>query len=308
MDKRRVKLRHIECFLAVAQLGSLQRAAESLSITQPAVSKTLSELEEVVGSELFERGRQGAALTAAGRRFAPYARGCLGSLHEGLADLGGLNANPPTVVRVGALPTVASVLLPPALRVFGQEWPTATLAVSTGRNSELLDALKAAELDFVIGRMAEPKAMAGMVFEHLFREPLTVVVRPGHPALAGPQALAGHPLLMPPAGTLIRQSADSLIASLGHPGPAGPGGKPVGVAQPGADAGQRRGLVRALQPGRDAAGAAPRGGAALCRSGHRRAGGAVAAHGRGAGAAASRLFEAVRASGLERERLRLARG
>lgn len=132
MDKRRVKLRHIECFLAVAQLGSLQRAAESLSITQPAVSKTLSELEEVVGSELFERGRQGAALTAAGRRFAPYARGCLGSLHEGLADLGGLNANPPTVVRVGALPTVASVLLPPALRVFGQEWPTATLAVSTG--------------------------------------------------------------------------------------------------------------------------------------------------------------------------------
>ncbi|KCB26226.1 pca operon transcription factor PcaQ [Bordetella hinzii] len=308
MDKRRVKLRHIECFLAVAQLGSLQRAAESLSITQPAVSKTLSELEEVVGSELFERGRQGAALTAAGRRFAPYARGCLGSLHEGLADLGGLNANPPTVVRVGALPTVASVLLPPALRVFGQEWPTATLAVSTGRNSELLDALKAAELDFIIGRMAEPKAMAGMVFEHLFREPLTVVVRPGHPALAGPQALAGHPLLMPPAGTLIRQSADSLIASWGI------------LAQPGRVESLSVSLNLALTLGNDAVWFVPfslvetllaqRRVVALPFAGPgtdepvgllRRTDVAL-------GAAASRLFEAVRASGLERERLRLARG
>ena len=59
----RVKFRHLQCFLAVAQLGGVQKAAESLSITQPAVSKTIAELEAILGVKLFERGRQGAQPT-----------------------------------------------------------------------------------------------------------------------------------------------------------------------------------------------------------------------------------------------------
>ncbi|MGA7782434.1 MAG: LysR family transcriptional regulator, partial [Paraburkholderia sp.] len=51
----RVKFRHLQCFLAVAQFGGVQRAAESLSITQPAVSKTVAELEAILGVKLFER-------------------------------------------------------------------------------------------------------------------------------------------------------------------------------------------------------------------------------------------------------------
>src|SRR3546814_19512384 len=82
-----IKLRHIQCFLAVAQSNSLQRAAERLSITQPAISKTLSELESVLGARLFERGRRGAELTRNGRIFAPYALSCLDSMHEGIEQL-----------------------------------------------------------------------------------------------------------------------------------------------------------------------------------------------------------------------------
>jgi LysR family pca operon transcriptional activator len=66
----RIKFRHLQCFLAVTQFGSVQRAADSLSITQPAVSKTIGELESILGVRLFERGRRGAAPTREGRLFA----------------------------------------------------------------------------------------------------------------------------------------------------------------------------------------------------------------------------------------------
>ena len=58
MIDERIKFRHLQCFLAVAQHGSLQKAADVLSITQPAVSKTLKELEALVSVRLFERGRR----------------------------------------------------------------------------------------------------------------------------------------------------------------------------------------------------------------------------------------------------------
>lgn len=218
-DGSRLKLRHIQCFIAVAQSRSLQRAAERLSITQPAVSKTLTELEDVVGMKLFLRGRRGAELTAEGIVFAPYASACLANLRDGVGKLLSRAESSPVVVKVGILPTVASVIFPSALAEFQRKWPRATVKVVTASNAELLEQLKAAEIEFVIGRLGEPSSIAGMSFEHLFREPLTVVVHASHallePAALTPDALASHLLLVPPAGTLIRQSAESILAGFG---------------------------------------------------------------------------------------------
>src|SRR3546814_18907109 len=97
----RIKLRHIQCFLAVAQLNHLQRAAERLSITQPAVSKTLSELESVLGARLFERGRRGAELTRDGRIFSPSAHNCLGSLRDGIGQLAHADDGSSLTVDIG---------------------------------------------------------------------------------------------------------------------------------------------------------------------------------------------------------------
>ena len=69
----RLQLRHLHCFLAVARLGSLRRAAETLSITQPAVTKTVAELEDILGVRLFHRGRRGAVLTPEAFTSAPEA-------------------------------------------------------------------------------------------------------------------------------------------------------------------------------------------------------------------------------------------
>lgn len=83
----RVKFRHLQCFLAVAQFGSVQKAAHSLSITQPAVSKTIAELESILGVRLFERGRQGARPTREGQLFMPHASACVLALRQGVGLL-----------------------------------------------------------------------------------------------------------------------------------------------------------------------------------------------------------------------------
>ena len=70
---QRIRLRHLHTFVAVAQQGTLGRAAETLSLSQPALYKTLNELEELTGVRLFERGRLGAQLTTMGEQFLTHA-------------------------------------------------------------------------------------------------------------------------------------------------------------------------------------------------------------------------------------------
>ncbi len=215
----RIKLRHLQCFLAVSQTASIQRAADALSLTQPAVSKTLSELESIVGFRLFERGRNGASLTYEGSLFAPYAHSSLLTLRDGMAALRQSQAGTPAMISVGILPTVAPTLLPMAIAELREIAPTTSVRIVTGTNGELLHQLKRADIDFAVGRIAEPEAMMGMSFEHLYKEPLAVVARTGHPlcseANLSPGRLAEFPLVVPPLGTLIRQSAESVITAFG---------------------------------------------------------------------------------------------
>jgi LysR family transcriptional regulator, pca operon transcriptional activator len=215
----RVKFRHLQCFLAVTQLGSVQRAADSLSITQPAVSKTISELETILGVRLFERGRRGATPTREGRLFAPHASACVAALREGVDVLLRESGDVPGSVAIGVLPTVATALLPPALRQFRAHWPAVSVSVWTDSNTQLLERLKAGEIDFAVGRVSDPEGMHGLSFEQVYREPLAVVVRRAHPltfeAPLMPSMLARFQIVVPPFGTLIRQSAESVLTAFG---------------------------------------------------------------------------------------------
>lgn len=217
----RLQLRHLHCFLAVARSGNLRRAAEVLAVSQPAVTKTLAELEDIVGVRLFERGRRGAVPTAAARSFLPQAAALVSGLAEAVDALAGRES--PRRLALGTLPTLAPSFVPRVVRALALPPSPAMLQVVTGRNRSLLEQLQRGELDVVIGRLAEPEHMVGLSFEHLYAEPLIAAVRPGHPLLrqsAPSRELARHLLVLPLPGTLIRHSADSLLASLGQPPPA----------------------------------------------------------------------------------------
>jgi LysR family pca operon transcriptional activator len=215
----RVKLRHLHCFVAVAQGGSLQRAAKQLSISQPAVSKTLAELEEMIGATLFIRGRQGARLTPEGQRLLPFAMQSLATLHDGFRALSVRDDPQRAEIRFGVLPTLAAILVPPALAALRITWRDIALQVVTAPNTELLEGVRAGQLAFAVNRASDPELSEGLRFEYLFDDPLVVVTRPGHAvSRAGLRETVGsgaYPVLLPPSGTLIRQSAERLLEAAG---------------------------------------------------------------------------------------------
>ena len=221
---QRIRLRHLHTFVAVAQQGTLGRAAETLNLSQPALSKTLNELEQLTGTRLFERGRLGAQLTLVGEQFLTHAVKVLDALNSAGQALNRKEWLNNDIVRIGALPTAALGILPTVIGQFHKQQKDITLQVATMNNTMLLAGLKSGEIDIGIGRMSDPELMSGLHYELLFLESLKLVVRPGHPLLQETVTLSRvmeWPVVVSPKGTVPRQNAEALLQSQGCKMPAG---------------------------------------------------------------------------------------
>ena len=215
---QRIRLRHLHTFVAVAQQGTLGRAAETLNLSQPALSKTLNELEQLTGTRLFERGRLGAQLTLVGEQFLTHAVKVLDALNTAGQSLTRRNDVVPDVVRIGALPTAALGILPAVIGQVRRQQRNVALQVATMNNTVLLAGLKSGELDLGIGRMSDPELMSGLNNELLCLESLKLVVRPRHPILNDTVTLSRvmeWPVVVSPKGTVPRQNAETLLQTQG---------------------------------------------------------------------------------------------
>ncbi len=213
-----IKLRHIRAFLDIADQGSLSTVARRQRISQPALSRTLAELEQLLDTPLFQRVRRRLVLTEAGATFRRHAALGLQSLEAAAEALrpdatGG-------AIRVGILPTAATRLLPRVALRFHADHPEVTLRIETGPHRYLIGLLRDGLVDLMIGRMPVASEMAGLSFSHLHEEAVVLVARAGHP-LAGTgirSMLQASPLILPPADALIRPGVDQYLASLGLTG------------------------------------------------------------------------------------------
>lgn len=219
---RGIQLRHLRCLVAVAQERHLARAAERLALSQPAVSKTLAELEVLAGARLVDRGSAGRrgiqGFTVAGELLLAHALRVLEALEASAQAVMPASGARPERLRIGALPSVAPSLLPPALAALRERLPSLQVQVQSGANAALLDALRAGELDLVAGRMSDPQHMAGLTFELLYTEPLALVARPGHPLASGVpsvQDVLRHPIVIYGEGTIPRHHTESFLSGLG---------------------------------------------------------------------------------------------
>ena len=215
------KQRHIDSFLEIVRQGSIAGAAEQLSITQPALSRTLADLEAILATRLMERSRSGISLTPSGETFLRYASASASALDQGVQQVAKGRRGSRQSVNVGVLPNVASRMLPEALKIFKSEHPEVLVRVDTGTNRTLTQSLREGELDFVFGRLAAPTDMSGLIFKPLFQEDLVVVARSGHDlqkyaelSLITPQ-LNNFTVVLPAEGTIIREDAEQLLISLG---------------------------------------------------------------------------------------------
>ncbi|WP_174801667.1 LysR substrate-binding domain-containing protein [Martelella limonii] len=213
----RLRLRHLDCFLETARLGSLSAAADALKISQPAASKTIHELEDILGTPLFDRSGRRLVVSPAGRLFQQSAGAALGELMRAQTLLQG-GAADNRKIAAGVLPTAATELFPDAAEAFRKRHPACTLRVTTGPNWLLLSQLREGALDIVVGRMPPSGAGEGLSFRQLYWERVVPVIRPGHPLRARawePDDFLRFPLMLPPSGAVIHASVRAFLQSLG---------------------------------------------------------------------------------------------
>ncbi|WP_406306269.1 LysR family transcriptional regulator [Streptomyces sp. NBC_00885] len=214
----------LAALVAVAEAGSITRAAARLGYTAPALSQQLAKLEREAGAALLVRSHRGARLTAAGELLAARARRVLDEMdrarHE-LARLSGLSGGR---LRVGTFTTVGVHLLPPVLSSFRRAHPDVELTVAEYEPPGGVLAVAAGEVDLALTHTYEPAEPApppaGVVLDPLLVEELVLVTAPGH-ALAGgsgrlPVAgLAGQPLISSAPSHPPRKGVETALARAG---------------------------------------------------------------------------------------------
>lgn len=208
-----IRMRHLRCFAEVARQKSITRAAEALNTVQPAVSRTIRELEQEIGQPLFERTNQGVALTRSGEMLFRHVEGGLLQISEGVRQVqDSLTQNK---VVFCALPNTVRTLAPRVVAAFKKTNPDVTVVVETRFYIDVLDHLRGGVVEFVVGRLLSPQHLQGLRFEQLYAEPIVFVVRRGHPLAGLPKVeiidIDAFEVLLPMEDTILRFELDKFL-------------------------------------------------------------------------------------------------
>lgn len=181
MTQEGLFLGQIEAFIEVVRLGNVTRAADSLFITQPALSARLNRLEQVLGVQLLVRDRRGTRVTEAGRAFLPFAVRALAAIEEGQLVLRRHAAGTAGELVLGATPALSMYVLPAVIRQVLEMHPGASLTVRTAASEDLVALALAGEIQLALGRALHEPDLESMP---LYDEELVLVVDPAHRLVA----------------------------------------------------------------------------------------------------------------------------
>ncbi len=206
----------LRTFLAVSDAGSVRVAAESLLVSQPAVSAAIAALEQELGVALVARHGRGLRLTAAGTAFADDVRTSLGLLDQGSRRARSIEDPARGMVRLVAVATAVERVLLPVVARFREQHPEAGVTIQVGNRTTVWEALRHREADLVVaGR--PPVAVPADTLAH-GKNRLVVI----SPASATPRRVgdaepdpARHTWLLREPGSGTRAAADALLAELG---------------------------------------------------------------------------------------------
>lgn len=222
--RSRLKVRQLVTLVAIADAGSLRRTAAALSVSQPALSKVLAELEGSVGRPLFTRTRQGLVPNSHGVAMIDHARRLLRDIEALAAALEAVDSGAGGRLRLGVNPYVSSDWLCDVAKRLLDANPPVALQISESATDGLLEAMRRRQLDCVIGRITPANAGEDLVWRPVFDQTLRVVVRAKHALLRRGLRLAlahlvDYQWVMPPASTPTRQLLDRLFLEARLPAP-----------------------------------------------------------------------------------------
>ncbi|MGH1357367.1 MAG: LysR family transcriptional regulator [Burkholderiaceae bacterium] len=217
--RKQIRIRHLLLLQALDRHGSLSMAARDLSVTQPAATKLLAQLEALLQLPLFDRRSRGMEPTEYGQimiRHAHAAMGEIGAAHDALEQTAqGAQGRVSIGAVVGSVPRLTSIALADVL----QTYPRLAVSVTVETSATLVPMLERGELDFVIGQIPANAQVDDLSFEPLVGEPLEIVAAVGHRAAQSRQVRLDSLLtdlwVMPPQASPLRARLDAVFHSAG---------------------------------------------------------------------------------------------
>jgi DNA-binding transcriptional LysR family regulator len=217
------EFRQLTHLLAVAEKGTIGKAAESLGISQPALTKSIRTLEAALQVQLLERRPRGVFPTMYGDAVIARARSVRLQMHDLLNELQSLRAGIGGVIRIGMAQGVASRLIPLATLRILADHPNVRFSVMTGAVDRLVSLLTAGDIEFAVTPFGRLSFGLDVVEEFLFHDRPMIVLRADHP-------LAGHTQLQPEqllkckwvlsdVSTPLRRAFDQIFVSDNLPTP-----------------------------------------------------------------------------------------
>lgn len=214
-----LKLRQLRILVALEQLGQVQKVAEALHVTQPAISKQLRELESAVGVPLFRRHGNRLEFTVVGARLARRSAEILQQLASTETEIKALSQGLAGTLTVGTVTTAAQILVSESIVRLRQLAPGAGIQLIEGTADGLLALLKAGKLDIAVLRGADEISLHNEAATLLLEDPLVLCCRIDHPLLGHPSLewsdLADASWVAPASGSPAYQAFAQLLKTHG---------------------------------------------------------------------------------------------
>jgi DNA-binding transcriptional LysR family regulator len=213
----------LQALMAVAEAGAFARAARRVGRARAAVHRAARQLEKSLGTELFEVTSHGVRPTREAEKLALRTRLAFAEIAQAQAEVAAAHGTGSGATVIGAMPLARSVLVARAVLEFANLRPEHGLTILDGPYESMLGALRRGSADVLVGALRDPIPYEDIVQEHLFEDPLAIVVGAQHPLAGGGAptlaALAPFPWIAPRRGSPLRRHFDALLARLGG-GPA----------------------------------------------------------------------------------------
>ena len=218
---QRLKLRHFRVIAAISTHASLLNAANALRLTQPALSRSLQEIEDLLGVKLYDRHSKGVRETRYGSALNESAKAILAELANLDSTLDRLTQDSSIMVTVGALPVAAVGVMPGVIARLNDEHDELRVRLVQGLTEDLIPNLSAGRLDLIVGRLYAPAIPDGLIRETLYYEPIWLAARPDNPIFDDPGPTLGRlaqcKLALPTVNSLLGQEIDELLMKMDVP-------------------------------------------------------------------------------------------
>jgi DNA-binding transcriptional LysR family regulator len=200
----KVTLRHLQAFVELAGKNSFSKAAQELSVTQPALSAAIKQLENQLGTKLFDRTTHQIELTRQGAVVLEYAKHLLNTANNTFGDIQRAIGSGRHRIRVGTIPSAMTLTAAVVARYSKSYGDQIEIVLCDMPNDALLEALHTGELDFCVGvKQAQTDALETVT---LFEDELVLIVARGHPLAAAKEVqwrqMAGEEIVMFTTGSI----------------------------------------------------------------------------------------------------------